>query len=166
MTFPEFSSQILHFAGPCWVVNMSLNGIYVAKQIFPSISKLDKPIDGGLSIKGSRILGNSTTWLGIVVAVVIGILIKQDFAMGLIVAATVYFGHAWGSFIKRRAKYVDGQFMPLIDHGDYIIMSGLVFGLMHQYHWAVIGAAILLTYIGHPLVTYVSYLLRLKKNPL
>ncbi len=165
--------DILLFTVPCWIINMSLNGIYVAKLYFPSVTQFDRPFDNNIVLPdGRRLLGNSTTWLGIVVAVVVGVVVQQilfsnkNFWQGVIIGLTVFFGHALGSFIKRRLNYSDGQFLPLVDHADYIILSGVVLGVMQKFAWPVIILGILITYIVHPIVTYLFYLLKWHKHPL
>ena len=168
-------TEVLQFAIPCWLVNMSLNLLYVIKLRFPKVVQIDKPLDGNLSFAGgSRILGHSTTVLGLAMAVFSGsiilIVFQQSFSKGLwlgvIVGLCVYFGHALGSFVKRRFGYKDGEFMPVADHGDYVLLTGIVLGLMHQYAWLSILVAILITYIVHPIFTYLSYLAKWHKHPL
>lgn len=166
--------EVLTFAIPCWVINMSLNGIVVAKLYFPRLITVDKPLDAGIVWRGRRILGKSTTWFGIPVFLISGIVIQlimtrelgQGLVLGALTGLTVYLGHIVGSIIKRRLNYKDGQFLPFVDHGDYVIFTGIVFGLMHQFSWTAIGIALLITYIVHPIVTYLSYLIKWHNDPL
>lgn len=166
--------EVLQFAVPCWLINMALNLIYVAKLYFPRIASLDKPIDyKKVSLDGERVLGESTTWLGLIVAIVFGCIVQRIFdhsentiLLGLILGLAVYLGHALGSYIKRRFGYKDGQYMPFVDHGDYIITAGIILGLMYQFPWVVISLGILVTYIAHPIVTYLAYLVKWHKHPL
>ncbi len=168
-------NELLQFAIPCWLINMSLNLIYVAKLYSPSLVKLDKPLDGNRRAwDNRRILGNSTTVVGIAVALLAGIIIQMTInsdlylglVLGLVYGVAVYFGHAASSFIKRRCGYMDGQFMPLVDHGNYIVVTGLILGLVGYFSWKAIILAIILTYIVHPIVTYLSYLIKWHKHPL
>lgn len=172
-------SEVLQFVVPCWLINMSLNGIYIAKLRYPKLVDFDKSLDGGKVLPdGHRIFGNSTTLLGVGVALVSGLVIQfvltknleQGFALGLslgiIYGLVVYCGHALGSFVKRRFNYLDGQFMPFVDHGDYIITAGIVLGLMQQFSWTVIAVGIVITYMLHPVATYLAYLLKWHKYPL
>lgn len=167
--------EVLKFTIPFWLINISLNGVYVTKLIFPVVAKCDRPLDLYKQFSnGTRVLGNSTTVIGFFVAIIVGIIVQiflgkdleHSLQIGLISGLAVYFGHAIGSFIKRRFDYVDGAFMPFVDHGDYIILAGLIFGLMHEFSWTVIGVGVLITYILHPLFTYAAYLLKLHKQPL
>ena len=170
MTVPEIS-EILSFAAPCWLVNLSLNSLYVAKQIFPKFSRYDKPLDmGKVFLDKKRVLGNSTTATGILVAMVAGFMVSRLFGTqileGLLTGVLVYSGHAIGSFIKRRANFSDGEFMPFVDHADYIIVTGTVFGLTGLVEWKVIIISILITYIVHPIATFIAHKLRLHEKPL
>lgn len=166
--------EVLKFVIPCWVINMSLNGIYVAKLYFPGLITLDKPLDGKRVWVGKRIFGDSKTWLGIPVFLLSGIIIQliitqnleQGFIWGVISGSTVYLGDIGSSFIKRRFSYKEGQYLPFIDHGNYVITSGIVFGLMDKFSWFTIGIALLITYLVHPIVTYLSYLIGWHKDPL
>lgn len=162
--------EVLQFAAPCWLVNMSLNSIYIFKTQFPNLAKYDYPIDGCKNLlDGHRALGNSTTWPGLVVAIIAGSLLSIIFSfnlgLGMIFGLSVYFGHALGSFIKRRAGYPDGKYMPFVDHGDYIVTTGIILGLLHQFTWLAILIGVIITYIVHPIVTYIAYLLKLHKYP-
>lgn len=166
---PELK-EILFFALPCGLVNMALNLIYVVKHNFPVLAQFDIPLDGEKNWSdGHRILGNSTTWPGLIVAIACGILISIIFPftleIGIIIGLCVYFGHALGSFIKRRKGYADGHYMAFVDHGDYIITTGIILGLLHQFMWITIIAGVAAIYIIHPIVTYLAYLLKLHKYP-
>ncbi len=161
----------LLFAAPCWIVNISLNGLYVIGKFFPKFKNFDTPLDGGRTLRydSRRILGNSTTIPGIIVALASGLLIAHytdsDLTNGFILGLSVYLGHALGSFIKRRAGYYDGQFMPLVDHGDYIVTAGLIFWYLEIFSTKTVILGIAATYILHPAFTYLAYLLGFHKYP-
>ncbi len=167
-------NEILRFAIPCWVINMSLNGIFVASIYFPKLTAFDKPLDAGKFWNGRRILGNARTWYGLPVSVTAGFLIhliishnfKHALLIGILNGLTVYVGDILGSFIKRRLNFRDGQFLPLVDHGDYVIITGIVFGLLQIFPWKVIGLALLITYLVHPIVTYLAFLGKWRNDPL
>jgi hypothetical protein len=163
--------EILQFVVPCWLINMSLNLIYIAKRNFPALETFDQPLDGGMRLRdGQRLLGSSTTWLGIIVAIIAGLLIQRLFGqtimIGLLTGLTVYIGHTLGSFIKRRAHVKDGGFLPGVDHANYVITTGIIFGLMHLFPWQVILIGIALTYVLHPIVAYLAYLIGWHRYPL
>lgn len=163
--------EIAIFTISCWLINISLNGLYVLKLIWPNFTQYDYPLDGRNNwFDGQRILGSSTTIPGILVALGAGLLCTQvfnyHFALGLLFGICVYGGHALGSFIKRRFKYKDGDFMPVVDHGDYVITTGLVMILANKFAWTTVITGILITYILHPIFTYLSYKLKLHKEPL
>lgn len=170
MTVPGFS-EIIAFAAPCWLVNLSLNSLYIAKVIFPGFSRYDQPLDGGKNFwDKKRILGNSTTIAGIFIALPAGLIIshllERSLWEGFLSGALVYSGHALGSFIKRRANFSDGEYMPFVDHADYIIATGIVFGVTGLTGWNIIISSILLTYIVHPVITFLAHKLGLHEKPL
>ncbi len=163
-------TDLLHFAIPCWIINMSLNGLYVTKLIFPRFAKYDKPLDNGLEFLGKPLLGQSTTWPGIIVALVVGVILSQlmqfPLSHGLLYGLGVYFGHASGSFIKRRLGFSPGKHLPVLDHGNYVLLTGLIFTLAKLIPWQIALYTWLITLIVHPVVTFLAYKLKLKKYPL
>lgn len=112
----------------CYAVNMSLNVLgFVSKRI-DVIGNLDAPFDFNKKFPdGSRILGNSTTWGGFILTALLGgigeVVFPHMFFFTL--ALLVFFGHALGSFIKRRLKVLEGDFLPFVDHGDYMLVAGV-----------------------------------------
>jgi hypothetical protein len=162
--------SLLKYTLTCWFINGSLNFIYVAKQSWEVVQKWNIPLDHGkIWFDNRRILGNSTTWLGIPVALasgIIGGLVFGDLAIGVVQGVCVYSGHALGSFIKRRLGKNDGQFVPFVDHGDYVILSGLVVGLLGWRSWTTVLSALFLTFIFHPMATYIFFKLGWRKSPL
>ncbi len=167
----SYFSDALQFAIPCWAINLSLNSLYVIKTVYPPLARYDYPLDGKLKLRDNRrILGNSTTWPGVAIALAAGILLSFVFSFsvtaGILYGISVYAGHGLGSFIKRRFGYSDGKFMPFVDHSDYVILTGAIMGLLGKFSWHSIIIAILITYIVHPIVTFLGYLLKLHKYPL
>ena len=57
---------VLYFFVPAYVANMSP---VVVRNRFPSLAA---PIDGGLSWRGRRLLGDHKTWRGLLVGIVVG----------------------------------------------------------------------------------------------
>lgn len=163
-------NEVLLFTIPCWIINISLNGLYVVGKIFPKFKKFDIPLDAGkVFYDHKRILGNSTTWLGLPVVLIVGSLFAIyadiDLWLGASWGMLVYSGHTIGSFIKRRSDYGDGQFMPFVDHGDYITITGIVMWFLGMFSWEAVILGIVATYIFHPIFTYLAYLAGLHKYP-
>lgn len=149
-----------------WGCNISLNYLYVLKKFFPFVLKYDHPLDFRKKLGGYRVLGESTTWLGLLLSVFLSlffyILLPWPW---FLVPFTVYFGHSLGSFIKRRLGKKDGSFLPLVDHGDYMVLTGIMLYLSGQVSIPLVVSTILVTYILHPLASFIAFKLGLKKYP-
>jgi CDP-2,3-bis-(O-geranylgeranyl)-sn-glycerol synthase len=160
----------LAFAGPCWIVNLSHNFIVPLKKIFPALIKIDPPIDGGLRWGKNRILGGSITYAGLLVTLIMPFLLvyvfSQSFQILMLKSLSVYIGGALGSFIKRRLGYMRGEFMPIVDHGDYILFTSIIFYALKLEYLLVILGGIALTYIFHPIACYIGYKLKIKTEPI
>ncbi len=167
---PELIIKIMFFVIPCWLINLVLNVLGFVKKHNQFINQHDRPLDGEkIFFDQERLLGKSTTILGLFVAIASGVLIEitlTSWWVGLIKGLLVYFGHAIGSFIKRRFHKKDGEFMILIDHGNYIIICGLFFILWNMIDLKVFIVSLLLTYLLHPIVCWVSFKLHLRESKL
>lgn len=165
----EFSLHLLAYTVPCWGINIALNLWYLLKLRRPKFLAYDAPLDLSHTLfDGRRILGNSTTWVGIPVALISGLIIESFLTtplIGLLKGLTVYLGHAMGSFIKRRFGIPRGKFVPIIDHGDSIIVTGIVFLVFRKEPLLMVSSAILLTLIVQPVLAYIGYRLKLRDNP-
>ncbi len=158
--------ELVWFLPWCWFVNMSFTVLgYVLRQ-YPTI---DKPLDARLCFfDGRRLLGNSTTWGGLILATALGIVGElivpgQSF---LVLAILVFVGHAFGSFIKRRLGYRNGEFLPLIDHGDYLLFIVLVSGATGLVSPVAALTAYVLTVSVTPLVTRTAHKIGIRTEPL
>ncbi len=150
-----------------WGTNIAFNLLYVAKKYIKGFAKYDRPIDfGKYFFDGRRILGESTTFLGLVFALLISLLaLKSNLfekMIALMVPLLVYIGHALGSFIKRRMN--KNSFVPFIDHGDYMIMSGFVLVILGYVSFSLALVCLLLTYVLHPLAVLLAFKLGLKEH--
>ncbi len=159
----------LWFAGWCWTVNLSLNVLGFATYRIPALAAHDIPIDGGTHFfDGRRLLGDSTTWGGLLLAVLLGglaaLLFPQHYF--LTIAIAVYAGHALGSFIKRRLGLGRGSYLPLVDHVDYLIVAGaLLYTLSIISAWSVLFW-ILVTMITTPFITSAAFYVHARRSPL
>lgn len=161
--------NIILFLIPAIFFNFSLNVFYEFKRLFGFI-KFDYPFDFKIKFfDGNRILGESTTWGGLLVVILLGFISDfwLDIGFSLILfGLLVFFGHALGSFIKRRFNYERGRFMPIIDHGDYIIFSGIFFLINNKIEFNTFIISLLLVLLFQPLVTFIFYKIGLRDNPL
>lgn len=150
-----------------WGANISLNFLYIMKRYIPEFKNLDYPLDFNLSYKGNRLLGDSINIIGLFFCLFISV--GLYFLISSSILATipliVYLGGALGSFIKRRFGKKSGEFMPLVDHGDYVVVLGLVFVLCGYVSVWFALTAILITYILHPVACLIAFKLKLRKNP-
>jgi CDP-2,3-bis-(O-geranylgeranyl)-sn-glycerol synthase len=152
------------------LVNGSLNLLYPLRG-YNVIKKIDRPIDLKKSLfDNNRILGDSTTFAGIFVSLLVGALsgyiVYENFMIGLVVGASTYIGHALGSFTKRRLGIDDGKFLPIVDHGDYIFVNGLVFMFLNLIDYKIFLLSLIITLIIQPVFCYVGYRLKIRQNPL
>jgi CDP-2,3-bis-(O-geranylgeranyl)-sn-glycerol synthase len=158
--------EILHFVVPCWLINFGLNTF----KHLPGIKKFDKPLDREINFfDRKRLLGPSTTILGFPFALIFGLLagiIFFDWKIGLILGLSAYFGHALGSFIKRRFGIKPGGFLPLVDHGDFIITAGLILFLLNVITLDIMLYSVLINWIVQPFLCFIGYKLKLRDNSL
>ncbi len=165
----SFFYEVFVFVGYCWFINISLNILGTINLKFPSLEKLDKPFDCGIVLPdGNRLLGESTTWGGLVLALVLGSLFAYVYPGNyfLVKALCVFFGHATGSFIKRRLGMPRGAYLPIINHGDHIILTGIVSIYLEILSIQAFLVALLITLVVTPLVTMSFYKLGLRDNRL
>ncbi len=161
--------NILLFLAITWITNSALNLLYVLKKYSPFVASIDRPFDLGVYLfDKKRVLGNSTTILGLIVAVLLGQLFFLTGIYAAVVALLtpifVFFGHALGSFIKRRMNKND-VFVPFIDHGDYVIVSGAILFLIGHVSLLLAFVCLLITYVMHPVMVRFAYTLGLKEHP-
>lgn len=150
-----------------WGSNITLNFLYVLKKNIPFFYRLDKPIDFRFYFNKNRLIGESTTFLGLATSLVLSFLIftfSRDIGISFI-PILVYVGHTLGSFTKRRLGKNDGAFVPFLDHGDYMILSGLVLYLLGFISWQLALLGLLFTYIFHPLACLVAFNLKMREYP-
>ncbi len=161
-----FSNFIL-YVGIAWGTNILFNFLYVLKKYKPKYVSKDKAIDGGLMLYGNRLIGESTTVYGLIIALVTSFTIysiSKSFSLSII-PLLVYIGHMIGSFIKRRFGIEDGKFMPFVDHGDYMITTGVILTILGYISFELALAGLVFTYIFHPLACYVAFKLKLRQYP-
>lgn len=150
-----------------WSANISLNLLYVLKRYVPEFQRLNYPLDGGLSYRGDRLIGDSVNIIGLIFCLAIGggLYLTGGGIILASIAPLVYIGNALGSFIKRRLHKKSGEFVPIVDHGDYMLFLGFIFVSLHYIEPLFAVLAILLTYILHPLACWAAFKLKLRENP-
>jgi hypothetical protein len=150
-----------------WGANIVLNLLYVIKRYVPGASRFDRPLDFKIIYKKNRLIGDSITIAGLAVSLLFGlilyILIKN--IVWSIIPIIVFMGDLLGSFIKRRISKKRGEFVLFVDHGNYMILLGAIFMLLHYIDIFFAFTALLLTYMLHPLACIIAYRLNLRENP-
>lgn len=150
-----------------WLSNIMLNLLGTAKIYSKKIKSYDKPIDANLYINGHRLIGDSSTVGGLFICIFLTLCIyfmSADYAYAII-PLLVYSGDTLGSFIKRRFDMREGSFLPIVDHGDYMIFTGIVMVLFERIHVFEFLLLLLITYALHPLATFAAYRLKLRTKP-
>jgi hypothetical protein len=164
---PLTTINFLLYFSLAWATNICLNFLYVIKRYSTKSLNFDMPIDGGIKYKDDRLIGESTTIIGLILCLMISIIlyfITSNF-MWEIIPLLVYFGHLLGSFVKRRMHKKGGEFVPFIDHGDYMITTGFVFVLLNYISINFALLSITLTYILHPIACFIAFKFKLRENP-
>jgi CDP-2,3-bis-(O-geranylgeranyl)-sn-glycerol synthase len=146
-----------------------------------------RPIDGGLTWRGNRVLGDGKTWRGFVggtlagAAVAVGqnairpalspVLPAFPPPVAVALPAGAMLGDAAGSFLKRRTGRERGAPFPLVDQGGFLV-GALALSLAVAPAWTaatftptVLGVVVVLTPLLHLGTNGVAYLLDLKDEP-
>ncbi|MFB6352946.1 MAG: CDP-2,3-bis-(O-geranylgeranyl)-sn-glycerol synthase [Halobacteriales archaeon] len=150
-----------------------------------------RPIDGGRTWRGARLLGDGKTWRGLAVGTLAGLLLagllsfaapavgatlgldlprfRAGAALGLPLGAML--GDVVGSLVKRRTGRERGAPFPVLDQLDFVV-GALVFAFVGSPAWfratftpAVLAAVLVLTPLLHVLTNAIGYALGLKDEP-
>jgi len=124
-------------------------------------------IDFGKEWKGKRLLGKGKTWEGLLggtcIGGVVGFLVG-NFQLGLAVSFGALLGDILESFIKRKVGIKSGHPWWGFDQLDFVI-GGIVLGsFIELIMWKTAIILVMGMLILHPLVNYIGYLLKVKKN--
>ncbi|MDB5259604.1 MAG: hypothetical protein JWO73_812 [Candidatus Taylorbacteria bacterium] len=163
----RISVDTLWFIVPCLLVNSALNLFYETKRKYDA-ERYDMPFDFGLFLGKNRILGQSTTWGGLLISLLIGLLLSYFFAdiHGLAIGLGCFFGHALGSFIKRRFGIARGAYLPIVDHGDYVLLTGALLLLSSDLPIEAYAAGVVSILVMHPIICIVAHKAGFRDNPL
>lgn len=155
------------------------NGVpVVVAKILTTLNLKRHPIDFGKRLfDGRRIFGDSKSWEGFTVGLILGILtgfIQYSLVRGEIYlyrGATLSFGalvgDLIGAFIKRRLGVKPGEPLPILDQLLFIVMA-IFFTQLFNYisltifEWMYITV---ITFVLHVTTNYIAYLLKLKSVP-
>jgi len=158
-----FIQSVVLYAWPLWASNIALNLLFFAK-------KYDRQLDGGrLFSDGRPILGSSVTWGGLALSLVMALAMHLALPGHELVfwkVASGFIGHALASFIKRRCGIAQGRYIPLLNHGDYIVAFAGISAAFGAFDGPLALAAYAVTILGTPLVTYWAYRFGMRSRPL
>lgn len=168
---------------PAGIANMT--PIFAAH--LPILKRWEAPLDFGLSCQGKRLLGPNKTIRGLLSGLVAGGLfallqstVQQSYAneigitnsvlMTFVFGASLGFGALMGdaieSFFKRQKNISSGKSWFPFDQTDYIIGGCIPLLAWSQLNFSQY-VMIFAVYFGlHLLVSYIGYVLKLKKSPL
>ncbi|MFA6100517.1 MAG: CDP-archaeol synthase, partial [Patescibacteria group bacterium] len=117
-------SDILYFFLPAIMAN--LMPVFAAYyRIMPS---LDRPLDGGLALRGQPLFGSHKTIRGLLVGVlaasIIGLL-QGNLIIGVVMGLGALWGDAMKSFIKRQLNIASGARWSPWDQIDFVIGASI-----------------------------------------
>lgn len=160
---------------PAGIANMT--PILAAKT--PLLKQWNTPMDCGARLHGVRIFGDHKTWRGFIVGTILGTAwgliwfyairhnpLAQALSLGFLISAGALLGDAIKSFFKRRVGVDSGKSWFPFDQADYIF-GGLLCSAPVLRPSLALTLSIIGIYFGlHILVSYLGYLLGLKRDPI
>ncbi|KXK26013.1 MAG: hypothetical protein TR69_WS6001001305 [candidate division WS6 bacterium OLB20] len=166
------------------------NTVPVFAVKIPVLKNFNAPLDFGITVGGTRLLGKNKTIRGLVCGIIVGILIvwiqqqiwigneavrsviRLDYSslspviLGTLLAAGALVGDAVESFFKRRSGIEPGRAWFPFDQTDYII-GGILMTLPYvQLSILEYMLLFVIWFILHPISTVAGYLLKLKDSPI
>lgn len=141
-----------------------------------------RPLDFGRTfVDGRRILGDGVTIRGSTLGVLSGLAagvfmaylenlfgtpqLQEKLLLAFLLSFGAIAGDAAGSFIKRRLGFERGAPAPLLDQLNFVV-GGLVFASLVQHiKIETVIILLILTPIGHRMVNFTGYQLKLKDVP-
>lgn len=147
---------------------------------------LDKPLDGGRSYRGVRILGDHKTYRGFVSGITASIIVvyfqvslseylnmnQIDYSstsiikLGFLMGFGALTGDAIKSFFKRCAGVKPGESWLPFDQIDFVIGASLFTYFYIPLALTQYLLALITLFILHLSSTYVGYLLKIRKDPI
>jgi CDP-2,3-bis-(O-geranylgeranyl)-sn-glycerol synthase len=170
--------QSIWFFLPAGIANMS-------PVFFKKINFLNYPVDFGLALRGKPLFGKNKTirgfFFGTLLAIVFTYIqtllypympslyfpnyLKTNFVLlGFLLGFGALFGDLIESMFKRQVGIAPGKSWVLFDQLDWVI-GALVFVLFYlSLNYLVIIIALVFFGLMHPIMNYLGYLLKIKKN--
>jgi CDP-2,3-bis-(O-geranylgeranyl)-sn-glycerol synthase len=171
--------RTLYFFLPAYVANMA--PVLVQGVLVP----LARPIDGGRTFRGRRVLGDHKTWRGLVAGIVAAVLVfglqraLDEAGIGRGLALVDYDAHglwpgfllglgtgvgdAVKSFFKRQIGIAPGASWPVFDQLDFMVGAYAFVAVVHLPPFLPTLAILPLVFVGSIAATAVGYGLGLKE---
>ncbi|WP_049927286.1 CDP-2,3-bis-(O-geranylgeranyl)-sn-glycerol synthase [Halopiger goleimassiliensis] len=150
-----------------------------------------RPIDGGRTWNGTRLLGDGKTWRGTAAGILAGLALAAVLTLlapevsaaidievpeftvpaAVALAAGAMLGDILASFLKRRTGRQRGAMFPGVDQLDFVVVSLPLTALLATdwfrtwFTWDVILVVVVLTPVLHVTTNVIAYKLGLKNEP-
>lgn len=165
------------------------NAAPVVLSRLPLLKNWNAKLDFGKSFRGKRIFGNHKTWRGLIGGTIVGGLtgwlifavnpssvnridlfpvapVASMFILGAVLGFGALYGDAVESFFKRQMNISEGKSWFPFDQLDYIIgglLASLPIVVLKWYEYVLV---VVVWFLMHLLVSFIGYLLGLKKDPI
>ena len=177
----EYIFSIVYLFLPFGISNM-------VPVFFKKINFLNFPIDFNKKINGKEIFGKNKTYRGFFFGILFSILVivlqtylysntiffneisllnyesYNSIYLGLIFGFSSLFGDLFFSFFKRRLNIKSGKTWIFFDQVDWILGSFLVIIFFTSLELKDYIVILLLFGTLHPIINYIGYLMKIKKN--
>lgn len=190
LRFAWAAAQALYLFSPL-LLAACLSAIVIR---FDLLARAKRPIDGGASWRGARVLGDGKTWRGVAVAIVgtiAGVALQKHaigdhaarlavvdyghaspFALGVVLGAAAMAGELPNSFVKRRLGVprggtARGLLRPLFYAWDQVDLLTTAWPALLPWvrpSTLLVIASFLLAMIVHPLVALVGFLVHARTS--
>jgi len=170
--------QVLYLFIPAYAANMS------PVLVQGHFEWLNRPMDGGRSWRGRRVLGDHKTWRGLLAGTVTGVFVYElqrlahgagvlrDLALldyetwpvlgGLLMGTGALVGDAVKSFFKRRVGVAPGHSWLGFDQIDFYLGAWLMLAPLYAPPFGPFAASLPLVFVGDMATNAVAYAVGLK----
>ncbi len=172
----QFILFVLYIYSPAMVANTV--PVFVSK--YNVLKSLNKPMDFGVSLKGTRLFGDNKTVrgfvAGVIVAGIFGVLLSffihtkpfESFLDALVYSMAIGFGALAGdsvkSFFKRRVNIESGKMWIPFDQIDFVLGATLVAMFFVEISFSMVVFAIIFIGTLSFVVSTIGFALHIKKN--
>ena len=147
---------------------MVANMVPVFAARYNWLPMLARPLDGGITWRGQRLLGSNKTWRGLILGVLFGgvtaFFIAMPIAAGLALGFGALAGDAGKSFLKRRLRIAPGRQWFVADQIDFVIGAAVVGILFLPITFTHVVIAVAIAGVGSFVTSYIGVLFGIKKS--